>query len=162
MTVEELAGLARTYEETILEHKLTRAEVVMLLALIDARVKEKLTSKSTVAPAPVTASIDAPATTKKVAASIPVEPTRKKSIQYDPLYDPAPPFEVESPHPPVSSSGILVQRNQACVCNACGKISYIANRDVPNDCKVDFFIEQFTPFGDAPVLTRKLEIMNVD
>ena len=159
-TKEELLDLAKTYEETILSNDLTRADVVMLLALIDARVKAKL--NQSLPSAPVVASTIAPIETIETHTAI--TPTRKKEIVYDPIYDPAPPFAVETPPPQTQPTGaVMAQNGYACVCNACSKVVYMVNRDIPDNCKIPYFIESFTPMdATTPPLTRKADIMNVD
>jgi len=150
-TVEELSDLAKTYEETILSNGLTKAEVVMLLALIDARVKSRLNSVAGV-PAPVAKTTPTPPVVKS------------KGISYDPMYDPAPPFHIDTPPPRETSTGaILAKEGHACVCNICTKVVYVVNKDIPDNCKIPEFINSFTPTVESfPPLTRTAEIMNVD
>lgn len=162
MIKEEILDLARTYEEALMGNNLTRAEMVMLLALIDARVKAKLQQlPSNPTPAPVVVGKDS---TGDVPENMKVrETTAKKSVAYDNMYDPPPPFDVDKPPPQGTGTGaILASKNSACMCNSCGKIIYMINRDIPDNCKVDYFIESFTPIEPAPKMTKKIEIMNVD
>lgn len=61
MTSEEISALAKTHTDAIFAQKLTKAEVIMLLAVIDARVKNVLFGtgtptapvKADVAPKPI-------------------------------------------------------------------------------------------------------------
>jgi hypothetical protein len=55
MTSEELVALAKTHTEAILLNKLTKAEVIMLLALINARITQMMIPGSAPTSAPVSA-----------------------------------------------------------------------------------------------------------
>ncbi len=162
MLIEEISDLARTYEETILSNKLTKAEAVMLLALIDARVKSKLfTTTPTVAPVAASTVKFPDDAVKPILPD--VVPEKKKGISYDPLYDPAPPFDVEPLPPQTTTGGIIAQKGHACVCNSCTRVVYMVNKDIPDNCKIPDFIASFTPIDESfPVITKKVEIMNVD
>lgn len=155
MNFDELIKLTRDYEDVILAHQMTRAEVVMFLALLKERVMAKVNGGET-APKPPSA---------PVTAVVEVEPpiSTRKPIKYDPVFDPPPPMDVETPPPQNTPTGrILVTKNHACVCSACTKVAYIVNRDIPDNCKVDFFIASFTPMEGVPPITRKNEIQNID
>jgi len=65
MTSEEISALAKTHAEAILGSKMTKAEVVMLLACIDARIKQAL-----VGGAPVVAPVRAGVAVKPLGAVI--------------------------------------------------------------------------------------------
>lgn len=54
MTSEEISALAKTHAEAIMMNKLTKAEVVMLVACIEARIQQAIIGATLVA-APVTA-----------------------------------------------------------------------------------------------------------
>jgi len=58
MQTNEISELAKTHAEAIFAHGMTKAEVVMLLAVIDARVKQAL-SGGTAVVAPVKAGVAA-------------------------------------------------------------------------------------------------------
>lgn len=154
MNLDELIQLTRDYEETILTHRMSKAEVVMFLALLKERVMAKVVGgvASPKHPAPV-----------KVEEEKVVNEPEKRSIKYDPVYDPAPQVNIETPPPlPVATDRILAQKNFACVCNACTKVAYIVNRDIKDGCKIDFFLESYTPMDGVKPLTKSIEIQNID
>lgn len=61
METNEISELAKTYAEAILTNKLTKAEVVMLLACINARVENVLSTAISPVTAPVKAYVATPA-----------------------------------------------------------------------------------------------------
>lgn len=161
MDIKDIAELAKTHEEAILASKLTRNELVALLGLLQARIMARVygdvgpreitpTTPSSKAPAPISDHL--------------VEPVKPaKPVSYDPVYDPAPPFDIDKPPDRANaSSRVLAQPNHACVCAACNKVSYTVNRLVKDGDKIDDFLKSFTPMAGIKPLTRKIEVMNVD
>jgi hypothetical protein len=59
MTSEELSALSKTHAEAILAHRLTKAEVVMLIALVQARLQASWYQPTSPAAAPVPADVAA-------------------------------------------------------------------------------------------------------
>jgi hypothetical protein len=92
------------------------------------------------------------------------EPVKHKSIVYDPMYDPAPPMDVEPPPPreEINKNTVLAPRNFACVCNACNKVVYTCNREVKDGITVKEFIESYTPMPGYEALPRTAEIQNIE
>jgi len=155
MDTKDLSELAKTHEEALLAQNLTKSELIALLALIQARIYSKVYSN--MGPSIVTVPlVSAPKTES--------EPPKKstKSVKYDPVYDPQPPFEPDKPPERIVSVKVLAQPNDACVCMACNKVSYTVNRLIRDGDKVDNFLASYTPMPSVPKLTRKIEIMNVD
>jgi hypothetical protein len=151
MTLNELAVMAKTYEEAILYQKLTRMEVVCLMAMINKRIDSKLFSQE-----------------KPVMKEPPIQDTGSvppqvhKAVPYDGVYDAPPPVEPEVLPPPVPSNKILARANQACICSACSAHVYTVNKDITEGCKIPDFIGSFTPMqGEKPV-DKSFRIQNID
>ena len=66
MDTNEISILAKTHTEAIFVHNLTKAEIVMLVALIEARVQQKLSGAN----APILTPIQPEVTTKPLGAKI--------------------------------------------------------------------------------------------
>lgn len=157
MDIKELSELAKTHTEAIFAEELTLSEIIALLAIIEARIYSKVYgSMGSREKTPTAAPSSAPAAKKDV----PVKPA--KPIQYDPVYDPAPPFDVDKPPERVNTGKVLAEPNHACLCAACNKVSYTVNRIIHDGDKVEDFLASYTPMPGIPPLTRKIEIMNVD
>jgi hypothetical protein len=100
---------------------------------------------------------------ERVEQSKETAPFTPKSIKYDPMYDPAPPFDVEKvPERVETPSRILAAQNTACICNACKKVVYITNKSIMDGMKVADFIAAYTPTAGMKPLDRTMEIQNFD
>ena len=156
--IEELRDLAKTYEDSLMLEKLTATEVTVVVALLQARIMRRVYRVGSLGvESPIIPTI--PSSTP-VPAQVPQKP---KAIKYDPLYDPAPPMDVEAPPAPEIPTGrILAKANTACVCSGCHKVVYVTNRDIPDNCKISFFRESFTPTTGVPELPLTAEIENID
>lgn len=120
METKEISELAKTHVEAIFLHKLTKAEVVMLLAVIVARVEQALVGS--------------------VPPAVPVKAT--------PVAKPL--------------GAVIASKGSPCVCVACAKHIYTVNKDIHEHESVDSFISAFTPMPGYPVMTKKIQISNVD
>ena len=167
MDTRELNRLAVEYVSSILTHDLSKAELIMLVATIQARIMGIVT----------TPTISTPPTTHttKVAAPIveeeelppPTTPTPlpriTKAIKYDPMYDPPPPMVGEAlPARNDSIGRVLAAKGTACLCAACRKVVYITNTDVVDGMKVKDFIAAYTPTDGMPSISKTAEIENFD
>ena len=161
MDVKELNVLAQLLEEVIFERKdLTAAEVICLLSLLDSRVKRSIDSNLrglSTAKTPVDEE-DKESTNEQPKP----EHARNKSIPYD-AYDPPPPSDADPLPPRVEGANlVLAKANQACLCTACNSICYMTTKEIRDNCSVSDFVGSFKPMGNFPVLTKKIEIQNVD
>jgi len=156
MTIQEIDTLAKTYSDAIFTNELTKIELVMLLALIDARIKSAVFSAGT--------GESRKSVSKKVVKRIVPVVRKKKGIKYDPMFDPAPPFSPDPLPPPeaVEPERILVSKNTACICSVCNKVIYIVKQDVYNNCKIPAFIDSFSPTDGNKPIDRTAEIQNID
>jgi hypothetical protein len=153
-TVGELVKISGDVKDTLLAIGLTKAELIMVTAMLQARINTVVQGTPVVAP---------------VTEDIPQirggeEPVKsKKEIQYDPMYDPEPPMAIETP-PARTTDGnkLLATKGHACVCNACTKVAYVVNRDIKDGMKVSEFIASFSPMDGVKPLTNKIEIQNID
>lgn len=154
MTVEELSQLARTYEEAILSNKLTKAEAVMLVALIETRISFKLSTQAT--------RVEPKLDKIEILEKIP-DPLKSTGIHYDPIFDPPPPIDPEVLPPRADTSHeLLLTKNHACICSACNKVAYIVKADVRNGDKVDKFIDALVPQDGVPAFHRTTEMDNAN
>lgn len=151
MTVEDLSKLAKTYEEAILSNELTKSEVVMLVALIDTRVKSKLTAQIPNKAEPKLEKVE-------VLDKTPA-PLKSTGVSYDPMFDPEPPMKPEVPPPiPDPSGELLLQKNFVCTCYACNRAAYIINDDVHNGEPVEKFINALVPTNGVTQFDKKTQI----
>jgi len=154
MDSKELSAIAKDITDTILSQELSKSEIVMLAALVQARVISVVLPTSSLPVVP----------TQKEPAIKEDNPTTqvKKRIQYD-EYDPPPAVDIVEPPPRETSTGKeLAPANKACVCSACQKVVYITNASIKDGCKIADFIKAFTPTEGMPFITRKSEIQNID
>lgn len=159
MDTKELSKLSKKYSDELAELGLTKAETIMLGALIQARLHQ-LPFKQV---GSVQAVEEISRKVEKVTPLATEKPTKASDVPYDPMYDPPPPDVGDEPPPRDGAVGkILAPANKACVCNVCNKVVYITNRPVKDGCKVAEFIESFTPTEGMPKMSRKVEIMNID
>lgn len=165
MTSIELNQIAKTLEDAVLEQGLSKAEIVMVAALLQARLMKALdryVPDDTVVPG----AKETPDAVMDIARETDLEvKVKSKSIKYDPVYDPPPPMSGDSLPPPVevNPGKVLAKQGQACLCSACNSVVYTVSRDIKDGCKVDEFLDSFVPFqAGIPKLTRKIEIQNVD
>jgi hypothetical protein len=154
MELVELSKMASDFSEAMFEEELSIAEMVSLLALINARVYMRIYA-NTAAPEVIPTSVP-------VKAAPEAPKIKPKSIKYDPVNDPAPPMNRESPPERSGTGRILAHKNFACVCNACGKVQYIVNKDIPDNCSVETFRTSFTPLEGVVPLPKTAEILNLD
>jgi len=158
MDTKELNKIASTYEESMLTQGLSHAELVMLLALVEARVRKAMLEGHEMPPH-IIVQEEKPVVEKAVI------PPRKKGVTYDPVYDPPPPMSAD-PLPPAAtapSGKVIAKQGQACLCDSCTRLVYTVNKNVPDNCKVDNFIDSFTPYTkDIEPIGFKTEIRNID
>lgn len=156
METKELSGLAKVLEASLLSNKLTASEALMVVALLQARIISKAVLTTSV-PETVVQVVDT--TSKPVTQQVP-----KKAVKYDNLYDPPPPMSADKPpERAVEPQRILSKEGSPCICADCNKVVYMASRDIPNNCKVDYFIDSFTPLAKgAPPMSDRIEIQNID
>ena len=160
LTSQEINDLARTYEEAILSQKMTKAEIVMLVGLLQARLMKALDAY--VVPEEVEDTEPTPSKTLAKATTT-VSTPPKRAIKYDTLYDPPPPFSSDPlPPPPEPTGKVIARKNQVCTCVNCNRIAYIVNKDIADNCKVKDFVASFTAADEVEELTPKIEIMNMD
>jgi hypothetical protein len=169
MNSHELNEIAKTYVDTLLAQNLTKAELVMVVALIQARVMSIVNVTTSVTTLSNTGSTITEGMAPKPdigviegIASLP-EPPIRKSVPYDPETDPAPDIDIVEPPPREDTKGkVLAQSNKVCICSKCNRIMYVTNRTIIDGMLVKDFIEAFTPSEGIPVITRKTEIQNID
>ncbi len=161
MDIKDLNELAKTHADAIFLEELSKAEIVALLALIQARVMVKVYADI---PQYEIAAMVAPGKAPETKTRPPKEPVKppNKPIKYDPVYDPAPPFDVDKPPERVSTGKVLAEPNHACVCVTCNKVGYTVNKLIKDGDRIDDFLTSYTPMPGIQPLTRKIEIMNVD
>lgn len=170
MNSKDLNEIAKVHVDTILAQELTRAEAIMVVALIQARI---VSAVSGVAPTTLPLVKDsfitegmAPkpkigviAGTAPMPESIPM----RKSVPYDPETDPAPDIQIVEPPPREDLKGKqLAPNNKACICSKCEVIAYVTNRPIIDGMKIGDFIEAFTPGEGLQPLSRKTTIKNID
>jgi hypothetical protein len=86
-----------------------------------------------------------------------------KSIKYDPMYDPPPPFTSDPLPERVETPGrVLAKKNTACICNGCKKVVYVTSVDVVDGMKVSDFIEAYVPTEGMPKIDKTTEIQNLE
>lgn len=151
--MQEVTQLATDICEVIYQEELSVAEVVCLLALVQARIMSRIYASDVPKPAPATPPAPVKATPK-------VMP--KKAVKYDPMYDPPPPMDSDPLPPPVTSNRIIAQKNQACICDHCRKVIYVVNKDIPDSCKIPDFVASFTPSEGIDPLPKTTEVLNID
>jgi hypothetical protein len=168
MVLEELVALVKDYEDAILSQEMTATEVTAFLGMLQARLYRRLFSMSS---APVAPKVKIPRKAEPVEEtgedaipSAPPTPPKPKSIHYDPLYDPPPPFDPDPLPPPqeAATGAVVAVANSACICVSCNKVGYITNADIRDNMKIVDFLAAFTPSPGMPALTRSLEIQNID
>jgi hypothetical protein len=164
LTSKDINEIAKTYVDTILAQDLTRAEAIMVVALIQARVVSAVAPTS-LPLAPAHDGIEK-MIEKEVPAivmrQVPVAST-KRSIQYDAEHDPAPDIDVVEPPPRADLKGKqLAPTNKACICSKCESIIYVTNQPIIDGMSIGSFINAFTPGDGIPEMTRKSTIKNVD
>ena len=172
MDTSDINDIARAYEESLLGQKMTKAELIMLLALINARISIKIYGPSEQHEPSIKTrprkTVTLVKTAKKPAAPVrPAKPAKpiKKSVAYDPLYDPAPPMSGDPvpPRPEITLGKIIIAKNTAAICDSCRKVIYISNRDITEGMSYDDFAVGFTPTdpGIEPI-GDNIEIQNID
>lgn len=156
MNTQDISGLSAGYVSLIRNLELTRAEEVMLIAMIQARLATPIVAKEA---REVSTQVPIISTEKP----IPSTPTQHKSIKYDPMYDPPPPMTSDTPPPRATTPGrILTKKSTACICSACRKVVYTTNTDVVDGMRVVDFIAAFTPTEGMKPLDRTTEIENFE
>lgn len=159
MDSKEIVRTAKTFADAITSQGLTKGEIVMCLAIVDTMVKERIGLQGQLPKAPSKPAKKA----KKVTKKTPPKPNKKPGIKYDPLYDPPPPMSGDPlPPPDIPTGKVIGRKDSACICDGCHKVIYTIKQDIPDNCPVPQFIDSFKPFGDAPAITDKLEIQNID
>lgn len=152
MNSEEITGLADGFVDAILAAKVTRAECIMLLAVIQAKLYQKILPQ------------EQEVIQVKLVEPKPLEvdvPKRKKEVQYD-MFDPPPPFEPEPVPPRTTTAKLLAPKNFACFCESCSKVVYTTNRDIFSTDGLEQFRKSFTPMSGAPELAKTTRISNLD
>lgn len=152
MDIQEISDLAKTHEEALLAHRMTRNELVSVLALLTARIYSKIYT-DTPPSGQVHPVIEAVLDTIKPPS---------KPVKYDPVYDPVPPLGVDKVPERPKSNNIIAQPNDACVCTACAKHIYTVNRLVKEGDKVDDFLKSYTPMSGVKPLVHGIRISNTD
>ena len=157
MDTKELTNIARTFSDAIITQGITKAELVMLNALIQQMTMGKIETTP-----------EAVLETKAETPKPPPSPVIKqdKSIEYDdnpdsPTYDPTPAIEVDKVPPRAVATGkIIATEGEACICKKCGKIVYTVIKDIPDNCQAAEFFESFAPYGKAPAMPDNIQISN--
>lgn len=172
MAKEDLIDFAKTLEDAIIEAKLSKSETMMVLGLLQGRlyarviesnVKNAIRATSPVVSAHVTSPVPSPV--EAAPAPRPAFKPAPKKIQYDPAYDPEPPFDVQPLPPPQAATPgkVLVPSGKACICSACERIVYTTTRDVKDGMKVEEFVTSFKPYAEGtPALPYKIELQNIE
>jgi len=166
MDSSELNNIAMAYEESLLAQNLTKAELIMLLALVKARISIRIATAPTETPVRKPSISERPH--KTVAKKTPVKtvkPPTKKSVAYDPQFDPPPPMTGD-PVPPrnePSKGKVIIPKNTAAICDACRKVVYITNKDVTEGMAYDDFAAAFTPTDPGiELIGESIDLQNID
>lgn len=157
MNSKELNEIAKVHVDTILAQELTRAEAIMVVGLIQARIISAVSL-----PSPTTLPlVKDPDDVEKVIEH--VGAPMRKSVPYDPETDPRPEMEIVEPPPREDLKGkVLAPSNKVCICSKCEVIVYVTNRQIVDGMKIGDFIEAFTPGEGLSALSRKSTIKNID
>ena len=160
MDTRELSNIARTFADAIITQGITKAELVMLNALIQQMTMGKIETTPE-----AVLEVASEALKPKLPPVPKLKPTGK-SIEYDnnpnsPTYDPTPAIEIEKVPPRATPTGkAIATEGEACICKHCGKIVYTVIKDIPDNCQASEFFKSFAPYGKAPVMPDNIQIAN--
>lgn len=163
MDTRELSRIAVNYVTSIMTHDLTKAELIMLVATIEARIMAIIQAPSVAPKIETEPAIEELDEDREEPIQDAPAPKIAKSVKYDSMYDPPPPMTGEAPPPRNDSTGrVLANKGTACLCSACRKVVYITNTDVVDGMKVKDFIAAYTPTDGMPAISKTAEIENFD